>query len=216
MSSWGIASPSLPSSPPPERAATWPNARLVAYPGSFNPPTVGHLALAEAALEASQADAVAFIVSEMALGKETVEHPRFEDRIAVLRSVAESRPWMRVRTTRARLLAEMAAGYGWLLIGADKWVQINELQWYGGREDARSAALARLPSLIVAARLDYAVPEEARILVVPEATDVSSTAARLGAHAMMAAEALAFAERTGAWINVARYEAERQGNEASP
>ncbi|MBO0731843.1 MAG: hypothetical protein J2P57_21470 [Acidimicrobiaceae bacterium] len=46
-----------------------------AYPGSFNPPTVAHLAIADAARRVMGLERVDFVVSRVALGKEDVAVP---------------------------------------------------------------------------------------------------------------------------------------------
>ena len=52
--------------------------RRAAFPGSFNPLTVGHLAVAEAARAQCALDMVDLIVSRVALAKEDVQRPRIE------------------------------------------------------------------------------------------------------------------------------------------
>ena len=57
--------------------------RIGVYPGSFNPPTLAHLAIARAALAAHRLDRVDLSVSRTALAKEHVDHPEFDDRAAL-------------------------------------------------------------------------------------------------------------------------------------
>ena len=184
---------------------------LGVFPGSFNPPTVAHLAIAAAAVSACPLDRVDLCVSRVALGKESVEHPRFEDRIAVLELLRMSRPWLGLRITESRLLVDIAQGYDWLILGADKWAQIMDRVWYGGSDERRDEAVRRLPRIAVAARAPFAVPENGLLLDIDpsQIEGVSSTAARGGATWWMVEEAARFAQRTGAWIDVARYERER-------
>jgi hypothetical protein len=122
------------------------------YPGSFNPPTVAHLAIAEAAVVQAGLDRVDLVVSRLALGKEASAGPCLDDRLAVLESVATSRPWLAVRLTDAQLVADIVEGYDVAILGADKWAQINDPAWYGGSVAARDAAVARLPRLLIAPR----------------------------------------------------------------
>ncbi|WP_419919708.1 hypothetical protein [Candidatus Poriferisocius sp.] len=49
--------------------------RIGVYPGSFNPPTIGHLAIARAAPAQQGLDRVDLAVSRVALGKELVARP---------------------------------------------------------------------------------------------------------------------------------------------
>ena len=177
------------------------------YPGSFNPPTVAHLAVAQAAVEQRKLDRVVLMVSRRALAKETVEHPRLHDRLEVLHDAVSHLDWLSVSITDRQLLANVAEGFDVLIMGADKWTQIQELQWYES-EQHRTEALARLPELAVAPRPPNEVAEEHLLHVDVEATGtVSSTAARLGALELMLPAARQFAEETGAWLNPQRYDA---------
>lgn len=166
---------------------------VAAFPGSYNPPTVAHLAMATAARRQCGLDRVDLVVSRSAIGKEDVVRPTLDERVAVLRAVASTRPWLGVVVTDARLLVDIAMGYEWLILGADKWEQVLDVAYYGSVV-ARDAALAALPHLAVAARLDHAVPAGAVLLDVAH-HDVSSTAAREGRTELMLPEATA----SGLW-----------------
>jgi hypothetical protein len=190
-----------------------------AYPGSFNPPTVAHLAIAEAVLVTAGLDRVDLIVSRRALGKSDPAGPSLEDRLAVLESVAVGRPWLAVRVTDAQLIAEMVEGYDVVVLGADKWAQINDPAWYGGSVATRDAAVARLPRVLVAPRagppgsgLEAGAPVEPLELAA-EHLAVSSTAVRAGRREWMAPEAAAFDAETGAWSDGERYAAWRAGRD---
>ena len=179
------------------------------YPGSFNPPTVAHIAVAEAARHQHRLDSVDLVVSQVALAKEDVVHPRFDHRMEVLAEVASSRPWLTASVTGHQLLADIAQGYDLLVVGADKWDQIQELRWYADAGD-RAAQLDRLPQVAVVDRPPHHVPTELR-LHLPEHqsglfAEVSSTGARSGNVEWMLPEAREFDERTGAWTDPARYQ----------
>jgi nicotinic acid mononucleotide adenylyltransferase len=73
--------------------------RTAAYPGSFNPPTVAHLAIAEAARDQFGVDRVDLVLSRVALAKEHVLKPPFADRVATVERVAATRPWLGVVVT---------------------------------------------------------------------------------------------------------------------
>lgn len=182
--------------------------RVGIYPGSFNPPTRAHVAIARAALEQRGLDRVVLAHSPSVLGKSDVERPLFRHRVAVLEAVAaDEAPWLAAAVTEHRLLADIAAGYEVLVMGADKWHQIQELQWYGGSEAERDAAIARLPELAIAPRPPLEVPDRWALAVPDEAVaGVSSTEARAGRLDLMAPAARRFAEATGAWIDPDRYE----------
>lgn len=188
-----------------------------AYPGSFDPPTVAHLAVAEAAVRQCGLDRLDLVLSEVALGKEATHAVSLADRVAVLRAVAADRPWLGVSVTRHRLLADIAEGYDLLVMGADKWAQVVDPVWYGGAIEARDAALARLPAVALAPRpeppvvANGVVPGGVVLLDVhPDHGAVSSTAVRAGTHDWLLPEAAAFAARSGAWVDADRYDRSRR------
>lgn len=181
---------------------------VAAYPGSFNPPTVAHLAIAAAARHQGGARRVEFVVSHAALGKEDVTVPTLADRVAVLRAVAASRDWLSVAVTADQLIADVAAGYDLLVVGADKWAQVIDPAWYGGDEVVRDAALERLPPALVVARPPLGFPDHPRVTPLrldAVLGDVSSTAVRDGRREWMLPEAADFDARTGAWSDPERY-----------
>ncbi len=177
------------------------------YPGSFNPPTTAHLAIAEAARDRHRLDQVVLSVSRSALAKEDVDHPRFDHRIEVIEASVADIGWLSVRVTDRQLLADVAEGFDVLIVGADKWWQIQDPAWYGDDPAARDAAMHRLPTLAIVARDGLAIPETNRLDVPGGRTEhVSSTRARDGAVEMMTGAARAFAERSGAWLDPAGYD----------
>jgi hypothetical protein len=181
--------------------------RTGVYPGTFNPPTVAHLAVAHAALVQRRLDRVVLAVSVRPIDKEHVERPTLEDRLAVLRAeAAASGGRLDVVVTEHRLLVDIARGYDVLVMGADKWVQVIDPRYYDDDPVARDAAVAALPELAIAPRAGLDVPLAHRLDVEPEHAAVSSTAVRDGMRAWMSPAAAAFDERTGAWSDPARYE----------
>lgn len=179
--------------------------RVGVYPGSFNPPTIAHLALSEAARHQRELERVVWSISRTALAKEAVDHPRFEHRLGVLREVAAGVSWLEIVVTEARLLVDIAEGFDLVIMGADKWAQINEPHWYGS-EEARDAAVAALPEVAVAARPPHDVPARFLLDTEDHHRHVSSTKARAGAVDLMLDPARAFAEHSGAWLDLDRYE----------
>jgi hypothetical protein len=184
------------------------------YPGTFNPPTVAHLAIAEAAWQQGALDHLDLVVSTNPLGKDPTGPP-LEVRVAVLEAVAASRPWLGVEVTERQLIAEVAAGYDAVVVGADKWLQIVDPAWYGGSASARDDAVARLPRLLIVARAPHTLPPDLPagsllLEVGAEYDGVSSSAARAGRRDWMAAEAAAHDLLTGAWM--ARPGPESAGN----
>lgn len=178
------------------------------YPGSFDPPTVAHLAVAEAAVARAGLARLDLVVSRVALGKEDRSVPSLEDRGGVLREVAATRPWLGVVVTDAGLIAEIARGYDVVVMGADKWRQVIDPAWYGGDPAARDRAVASLPRVLVAPRAGDR-PDGVELLDVDEAHhEVSASAVRAGGEGAtdwMLPEAAAFDAVTGAWTDPERY-----------
>jgi nicotinate-nucleotide adenylyltransferase len=128
------------------------------YPGSFNPPTVAHLAIAEAAVRQCGLDRVDLVLSRHALGKAAVGLAGLDRRLAVLEAIASTRPWLAVAVTDDQLVADIAAGYDVVVLGADKWAQVADPAWYGDDPARRDDAVAALPRLALAPRSGGAVP----------------------------------------------------------
>jgi cytidyltransferase-like protein len=168
------------------------------YPGSFNPPTIGHVEIMRAAIEHFSLGSLDLVVSARALGKENVETPSMEDRVEVLRSSVAHLEVVEVVITDLQLIADIAEGYDVVVMGADKWSQVNDPGFYESAEHLLRS-LRRLPRLAIAARGDVEVPEHARLPISEEIDHVSSTGARAGSLEWMTPEAREFATRTGAW-----------------
>ena len=180
--------------------------RVGVYPGTFNPLTVAHLAIASAAHDELALERVDLVVSRSPLAKDVAEHPCLDHRLEVLHRAAETRPWFGVVVTEARLLADIAQGYDVLVLGADKWAQLLDPAFYGGSDRSRDEVLARLPQVALAPRPPHAVPDGHVVLPVDASVrDVSATEARGGRRSWMAPEALAFDDETGAWSDPERY-----------
>src|SRR6516225_8006272 len=94
------------------------------YPGSFNPPTIAHLAIAQAARDHADLSRVDLAVSRVALGKSDTNLPSFDDRLTVLRAVVDARPWLGLVVSDAQLITDIALGYDAVIVGADKWAQV--------------------------------------------------------------------------------------------
>lgn len=148
------------------------------YPGSFDPPTIGHLAVAEAALAHCALDRLDLVLSEDPLGKPAAAP--FAERAARVEAATAGRDRLAVVRTSARLLVDICAGYDVLVLGADKWGEVVDPAWYGS-ETARDEAVARLPRVVVAPRAGAYVPEGVELLPVdPAIRAVSSSEVRAG------------------------------------
>lgn len=154
------------------------------FPGSFDPLTVAHLAIADAAHAVLGLDRLDLVLSTVALGKEDGAHASVADRVAAIEAVATAgRPWLAAKVTDARLVADIAEGYDACVVGADKWHQLHDVAFYGGSAAARDEALTRLPLLAVAPRAGVELPAGVLVLDVdPAHGEVSSSAVRAGRH----------------------------------
>ena len=148
--------------------------RVAAYPGTFDPPTVAHLAVAEAALVACSVDRVELVLSVDPIGKDGARSA--DERVAELERRVAPHEWLSVAVSEHRLIADVAAGYDVVVMGADKWAQVLDPSYHPSEEWWR-ASLARLPSVAVARR--GSVPIEGDVVVLDvDLGEVSSTAVR--------------------------------------
>lgn len=153
------------------------------FPGSFDPLTVAHVAIADAAREQCGLDVLDLVVSRIPLAKEDRHQPPVEDRLAAIDAATVDRAWLRARSTEHQLLADIADGYDLLVVGADKWLQLHDPRFYGGSPAAMRAALDRLPAVAVAPRAGVDLPGAGAVTVLevdPAHHHVSSTAVRDG------------------------------------
>src|SRR5689334_7212315 len=119
-------------------------------PGTFNPPTVAHLEMADAARRQASLDRVDFVMSRVSLGKESLVRPSVDERADVLRQLSDARPWLAVCIAEAQLVSDLSVGYDVLIVGADKWRQLLDPSYYES-EDAHRAALELLPPRVLVA-----------------------------------------------------------------
>ena len=158
-------------------------ARRAVYPGSFDPPTIAHLAIAVATLEQCRCDSLTFVLSRAALGKED-RSDTVEARAFLLRTLVDDRRFD-VEVTSTRFIAEIAQGYDVVVVGADKWAQVLDPAWYHD-ESTRDAAVASLPHVALVPRPPHAPlvapPNAMTVLDLgdPMLAEVSSTAVRSG------------------------------------
>lgn len=158
-------------------------ARRAVYPGSFDPPTIAHLAIAVATLEQCRCDSLTFVLSRAALGKEH-RTDTVEARAHVLRTLVDDRRFD-VEVTSTRFIAEIAQGYDVVVVGADKWAQVLDPAWYAD-ETTRDAAVASLPHVALVPRPPHEPPvsrhDAMTVLTLDDPTlaEVSSTAVRSG------------------------------------
>jgi nicotinic acid mononucleotide adenylyltransferase len=178
--------------------------RIGLLPGSFNPPTEAHVALAAAGRAAGLA-AVVYLLSKRTVDKERVTGLRLEERLAMLRELAAAsgdavafvNRGLYVDLARAMREAQPGAAELVFLVGHDKIVQIFDRRYYADR-DAALGELFGLSSFLVAPRAGAGQDELADLLAEPanrafadrvralplaeRYRDVSSTRARAGAE----------------------------------
>jgi hypothetical protein len=170
-----------------------PGGPVGVYPGSFDPPTVAHVHLAEQAVAQLGLARLDLVISHDALGKDDEALTPIDERVAELTRLAAGRPWLVAGTTPHRLVADIADGYDVVVIGADKWHQLLDPDWYGGTPE-RDEALRRLPTVALAPRPPSTLPgddpaadppEGVEVVVLdtdPTHHEVSATAVRAGRH----------------------------------
>jgi cytidyltransferase-like protein len=194
---------------PPPRPAS-----VALLSGSFDPPTAGHLALAEAVR--AEADLVLLVYSARTLPKDPGAPPPLLPegvRVEAARALAEGRPWLRAAlcshgllADQARAAAERFPGARLLLaMGSDKALQLLDPRWYEDRDRtlAELFALAEVRYAVRAGdegRVEAALAEPGnarwrgrfrRLQLAPAAAAVSSRVVR---------EALREGRPVGRWV----------------
>jgi nicotinate-nucleotide adenylyltransferase len=141
-------------------------ARLGVLPGTFNPITVAHLALARAAL--SCVDEVVFVLPRVFPHKQ-YSGTSFQDRIGMLQAALGGEPAFSAATSELGLFAEIAAEcrecYGTatrltFLCGRDAAERIAG--WDYGRRGTFAQMLAEFDLLVAARHGEYDPPEALR------------------------------------------------------
>lgn len=158
-----------------------PRGEIIVFPGSFNPPTLAHLAMLRQARKFAQRRGghwqVYAALSRQIVDKEAVERMTLLDRVVLLECVLKSQ----VRHAGILLLnrglyVEQAQGIRaafphvrrlYFLLGFDKIVQILDARYYADR-DAALRELFALAHLLVAPRGVDGVAELKDLLARPE------------------------------------------------
>ena len=81
------------------------------YPGTFDPLTIAHLAVAETAVAHLGLERVDLAISRVALGKEHLDEHHGRPTGRRHRRAAATRPWLGVVVVETRLVADIADGY---------------------------------------------------------------------------------------------------------
>ena len=138
--------------------------------------------IAERARDLHGLHEVHLTVSRVALDKPDPDGPSFEERIGIIEADAAHHPWLLVAVTDAQLIVDISFGYDVVIMGADKWEQVNDVRYY-------TDAVRRLPTVVVAERDGSVAPAEHALDLPAHLRQVSSTAARAGDRSQMAPEA---------------------------
>jgi len=148
---------------------------LLLLPGSYNPPTTAHLALAESSLRAIPGSSLYLALGTMIINKEDTERATLLDRLALLDLIARRSERLGVALTNRGLYVEQAraariafpkASKLLFVIGFDKIEQIFDTRYYQHREAALKELFA-LASFLVAPRASHAAADVAAILSQP-------------------------------------------------
>lgn len=136
--------------------------RVGVLAGSFNPPTLAHVALAASALAHGDVDAVLWVISRVTVDKEAVTRAPLAARLTVLAALTEALPGDAAGLINGGLYADQARLLRAALpqmtdlafiVGYDKIVQIFDPRYYADR-DAALHDLFTNARLLVAPRGD--------------------------------------------------------------
>ena len=146
-------------------------SRIGILPGTFNPVTVAHLAMAEAGLAA--VEEVVFVLPQIFPHK-TYTGASFEDRIGMLQSVLPQDSRFSIATTEGGLFRDIAAEYRAafgpeahlsFLCGRDAAERIAT--WDYGEPDAFESMLDEFHLLVAARQGEYEVPVKLQNRIAP-------------------------------------------------
>lgn len=140
--------------------------RIGIFGGSFNPPHLGHMHLAESVHAALGLDAVWLVPSGISPHRSMAAYAPPEDRLAMCRLAAEAYPWMQVQdyelrqegvSYTCRTVAHFVQAYPeaefWLLVGGDMLAGFRKWhRWQDILRQVRLAAVAREPGEYAALR----------------------------------------------------------------
>lgn len=151
-------------------------SRVGVFSGSFNPQTLAHAVVTEAARSTQRLDVVLWVMARKTVDKESVDRASLTDRVVQLQAYARAAaPHDAVVVMDAGLYADQAdavqslAGQKcevWLIVGFDKVIQIFDARYYTDR-DAILRRLFGAAGLLVAPRAGQGSDELAALLMEP-------------------------------------------------
>jgi nicotinic acid mononucleotide adenylyltransferase len=155
---------------------TTDTAPLLLIPGSYNPPTTAHLALAQAGLQAIPQASLYLALGTTIINKEQTERATLLDRLLLLDQIARRTGHMGVLLTNQGLYVEQAeaaraafpgASEIVFVVGFDKIEQIFDARYYHHR-DAALKELFTLARFLVAPRATHEAADVAALLRQPD------------------------------------------------
>lgn len=166
-----------------DAAALRQAGRVGVFSGSFNPQTLAHAVVAEAARATQRLDMVLWVLARTTVDKEGVDRASLADRVVQLRAYIRAvAPNDAVVVMDAGLYADQAeAAHSlvgqksevWLIVGFDKVVQIFDARYYTDR-DAVLRRLFDAAGMLVAPRSGQGSGELAVLLMEPANRPFSS------------------------------------------
>ena len=127
--------------------------RVGIFGGSFNPPHLGHMHLAESVRDALGLDAVWLVPSKISPHRSMDEYAPEADRLAMCRLAAEAHPWLHVSDYELQSARVSYTWYTvqhfaevwpdaelWLLMGSDMLLSFSS--WYHWQDILRLASVA--------------------------------------------------------------------------
>ncbi len=157
-----------------------PVGKIIVFPGSFNPPTVAHLALLRQAWQFARVHGSMHIYAALSTyitDKERVQRPLLLDRIVLLERVLRNHVrhtgimlfnrGLYVEQAEAVYKAFPQVSHVYFLIGFDKIVQIFDPRYYQDRDKALDE-LFELADFLVAPRGEAGPEELSKLLDQPE------------------------------------------------
>ncbi|MGH2461693.1 MAG: hypothetical protein ACRDIY_22805 [Chloroflexota bacterium] len=163
-------------------------ARLALLPGSFNPLTNAHLALASLATGSGRVDQAWYVLASRTVDKERVEGASLADRLVCLSEAVRRRSRQGVLLVNRGLYVDQAELVReampfvddlWLVVGYDKIVQIFDRRYYRDREAALGRLFARA-SFLVSSRAPASPGDLEAFLDQPENRDYRAKVVELG------------------------------------
>lgn len=126
--------------------------RIGIFSGSFNPPTMAHMALAQTVLDLAGLDVLLWTMSRVTVDKETVTKASLAMRLVMMRTIALANPLTGVALVNRGLYTQQAEAF-WqtfptlkslvIVVGFDKVAQIVDAKYYQDRERSLNALFSR-------------------------------------------------------------------------